>query len=84
MSEGIPAIFDNGVFRPVGQVDLPDQTAVTVFPVAVKQPGDGIRASAGAWADAGDDLERTIEEIMSWRRMPRGTVKYDDPTEPKP
>lgn len=83
MSEGIPAIFDNGVFRPVGQVDLPDQTAVTVFlSAAAKHPGDGIRASAGAWADAEDDFDQWLVELRRWRDMERGTIRLpDDPSD---
>lgn len=74
MNDGIPAIFDNGVFRPMGRVDLPDQTEVTVFPATKRGTGEGIRASAGAWADAGEDLDQWLAELLHWRSMERGST----------
>lgn len=75
MSDGIPAIYDNGVFRPIGPVELPDQAVVRVFPAAsqVSPTGDGIRASAGAWADAGEDFDKWLANLQHWRSMPRGS-----------
>lgn len=34
-------------------------------------PGEGIRLSAGAWADAGPDLEETLRAVREMRHMGR-------------
>jgi hypothetical protein len=72
MSEGIPAVFDNGVFRPVGRVDLPDQTVVTVFPSL--RAGDGILASAGVWSETGGEFDAWVAELRRWRSIERGDI----------
>ncbi|MCE9604141.1 MAG: hypothetical protein K8U03_04475 [Planctomycetia bacterium] len=43
---------------------------VVIRSVSAK-PGDGIRASAGAWADAGNDLDRWLEATMEARSSNR-------------
>jgi len=52
---------------------LPDGQDVTVeiHPVGA---GDGIRASAGAWADAGPELDEWLKRMNDARRSGRGTA----------
>ena len=80
MNEGIPAIYDKGVFRPLGPVELPDQAVVRIFPSVETQEAPVASKTAlpgfGAWADAGEDLEDTITEVMRWRSLPRSAVDF--------
>jgi hypothetical protein len=80
MSEGIPAIYENGVFRPVVPVDLPEGTQAVVTPSAARKlpPGEGILASAGAWADADEDFQQWLAEWRRWREMSRDTSWMND------
>lgn len=52
------------------------EVLVTVKPIGVQEkrfpPGEGLRRSAGAWADAGEDLD----EFLEWNRQQR---KIDRP-----
>jgi hypothetical protein len=47
---------------------LPDgqEVAVVVLP-----PGEGIRQSAGVWADAGEELDRWLKETQRNRQLDR-------------
>jgi hypothetical protein len=74
MSQAIHAIYENGVFKPLAPVDLPDHTPVVVTPACVSNGGDGIRASAGAWA--GDDaaIDEWLDQIARMRRRDRGLL----------
>jgi hypothetical protein len=57
-----------------GQPDLPEgpEVSVTLDPIVTgHKPGDGIRASAGAWADAGDELDAWLEEMQRGRSIER-------------
>ena len=59
---------------------LPDGQAVEVTVQAVvggdrRQPGDGIRASAGTWADAGPELDRWLEGTQRSRRQERPGIE---------
>jgi len=61
----------------IGQTDLPDgqEVSVTLDPIVpARRPGDGIRASAGAWADAGDELDVWLEEMQRSRSMERPDI----------
>lgn len=40
MSETVHAIYENGVFRPVEPVDLPDRTAVQFEPRVIAEPSE--------------------------------------------
>lgn len=71
---------DSGVFRGVvrGKVieldedtGWPDGQAVSVSLLPMLEPGEGIKRSAGAWADAGDELDRWLEETRQGRRRSR-------------
>ncbi len=55
MSKTIHAVFENGIFRPVEPVDLPDKVEVEFEPRVVEKTGgwpDGyFEATAGAFAN---------------------------------
>ncbi len=55
---------------------LPDGEAVKVIVRQVLPPGEGIRRSAGACADAGEELDRWLEGVYRDRD--------NDREEPKP
>jgi len=55
---------------------LPDgqQVTVTVQPVTSREklpPGEGIRRSAGAWADDAEELDKYLEWNRQQRKLPR-------------
>jgi hypothetical protein len=50
---------------------LPDGGAVKVIVRQVLPPGEGIRRSAGAWADGGEELDQWFEQIHRSRRRVR-------------
>jgi hypothetical protein len=50
---------------------LPDGETVKVIVRQVLPPGEGIRRSAGAWADGGEELDRWFEQIHRSRRRIR-------------
>ena len=55
---------------------LPDGQPVTVTVQPVSQQerlasGEGIRQSAGAWADAGDEVDAWLEEMRRSRQLER-------------
>lgn len=52
---------------------IPNGVQVTVQIYSLQASGDGIRASAGAWADAGDELERWLDEVYRARQSGRNT-----------
>ena len=59
----IHAVYENGIFRPTDPVDLPENTAVeVVVPRDSARPpwGEGIRRSAGGWADYPE-----VDEVMA-------------------
>jgi hypothetical protein len=49
---------------------LPDGQAVTIE-IHPFRPGDGIRASAGAWADAGPELDEWLKRMNDARQFGR-------------
>jgi hypothetical protein len=50
---------------------LSDGEAVKVIVRQVLPPGEGIRRSAGAWTDGGEELDRWFEQIHQSRRRLR-------------
>jgi hypothetical protein len=50
---------------------LPDGQEVRVTVQPILPPGEGIKQSAGTWADAGDELENWLEEMRSSRQYDR-------------
>ena len=76
----IQAIYENGVFRPLGPVDLPEGSSVRVVvePAAVDQRrsppwGEGLRRSAGSLAGI-PGVDEDIEQIL----RQRGETSYRD------
>ena len=55
---------------------LPDGEAVTVIVRQLLPAGEGIRRSAGSWADGGEELDRWMEGVYRDRD--------NDREEPKP
>lgn len=51
---------------------LPDGEVVTVKLEIARARGDGIRRSAGAWAEDAGSLSEAIEEMRRSRRSERG------------
>jgi hypothetical protein len=58
------------------ELGLPDGESVAVIVRRVLPQGEGIRRSAGAWADAGEELDRWLEGVYRDRD--------NDREEPKP
>lgn len=69
MTKSISAIYENGIFRPLTPVDLPEQTPVVVTPAQVPGTGEGILASSGAWADADATLDESLAKLADMRRQ---------------
>jgi hypothetical protein len=44
---------------------LPDGEVVSVIVQRTLPSGEGIRLSAGAWADAGDELDQWLDQMRS-------------------
>jgi len=78
MSKSISAIYENGVFRPLAPVDLPDHTPVVITPRSVPGTGEGIRASAGAWAGADAALDEWLAKLADMRRHDRSLLRPDE------
>jgi hypothetical protein len=78
MTKSISAIYENGVFRPLTPVDLPDHTPVVVIPSCAPGSGAGIVTSAGAWA--GDDaaLDEWLGKLDAMRRHDRSGLRADE------
>ena len=58
-------------------IPLPEgqQVAVTVTPIAPKlPPGEGIRRSAGAWAEDAAELDRYLEWTRQQRKASRRSI----------
>ena len=53
------------------EAGLPDGQPVTVTVQPLLSPGEGIRQSAGAWADAGDELDEWLEGVQRSRQQDR-------------
>jgi hypothetical protein len=52
-------------------IGLPDGETVAVIVQRVSSSGEGIRASAGGWADAGEDLDTWLDEMCRSRQQDR-------------
>jgi len=50
---------------------FPDGQSVAVTLQRLSPPGDGIRASAGGWADGGEELDAWLEEMRRSRQQDR-------------
>ncbi len=50
---------------------LPDGEVVSVIVGRTLPPGEGIRQSAGAWADAGDELDEWLAQVRHSREQGR-------------
>jgi len=61
----IQAIYENGVFRPSGQVNLPEKTSVLFEPRVVSTAGD--LPGFGLWRDR-NDLPDTAQASLQLRR----------------
>jgi predicted DNA-binding antitoxin AbrB/MazE fold protein len=56
------AIFENGVLRPIGPVDLPERARLTVTVELPKQNGDGLSKCIGTLSpEAADEMMSIIE-----------------------
>ena len=53
------------------ELGFPDGQPVVVTVHRLLPPGEGIRQSAGAWADAGEELDSWLEEMQRSRRQDR-------------
>ena len=53
---------------------LPDGQPVAVTLQPVLPPGEGIRRSAGAWADAGEELDEWLEGVQRSRQQDRPEI----------
>lgn len=78
MSNSFSAIYENGVFRPLTPVDLPDQTPVVVTPAQAPGTGEGILASAGAWNDADATLDEWLAQLADMRRQGRSVLRPNE------
>ena len=54
------------------ETGLPDGQRVSVILQPLLPPGEGIRRSAGAWADGGEELHMWLAEVREGRRANRG------------
>jgi hypothetical protein len=54
---------------------LPDGESVSVVVHRLLAPGEGIRLSAGAWADAGEELDAWLEQVYRDREHDREEPK---------
>jgi hypothetical protein len=72
----VTGIIQNGAIQLDQPLELSDgqRVVVAVSAVTTRSRGDGIRASAGAWADAGPEFDRWLAEVYESRRMVRGNL----------
>ena len=50
---------------------LPDGQPVSVIVHRLLPPGEGIKQSAGAWADGGDELDSWLDQMQQSRQQNR-------------
>jgi predicted DNA-binding antitoxin AbrB/MazE fold protein len=79
MSKGFSGIYENGVFRPLDPVHLPEHTPVWITPTSAPGGGEGIRATAGAWTDAEAELEEWVSRLNDMRRQGRSVITPNGP-----
>ena len=53
------------------QPGLPDGQPVSVIVHRLLPPGEGIKRSAGAWADGGDELDCWLDQVRQGRHENR-------------
>ena len=53
---------------------LPDGQSVAVTVHRLLPPGEGIKRSAGAWADGGEELDSWLEQVQQSRRQDRPEI----------
>ena len=58
----VAAIFENGVFRPLVQVDLPEATRVEI-PLPERVPNESSRGDAAAWREDREKWMRELDQI---------------------
>jgi hypothetical protein len=64
---------------------LPDGEVVSVIVERSLPPGEGIRQSAGAWADAGEELDAWLQEVRKSRERGRAEpLPSANPRSPMP
>jgi predicted DNA-binding antitoxin AbrB/MazE fold protein len=64
MSKTFAAVYENGVLRPLGAVDLPEHTQVTV--ILRPDPSDWLDHETMAEIDAAtDEVAPTLEEVRA-------------------
>jgi hypothetical protein len=54
-----------------GELGFPDGQPVVVVVHRMLPPGEGIRASAGAWADVGEEFDAWLESMRRSREEDR-------------
>ena len=77
MSNILHGIVHGSTIELTETIPLPDgqEVAVTVTPIAQKlPPGEGIRRSAGAWAEDAADLDRYLEWTRQQRKQSRRSI----------
>ncbi len=57
------------------ELGLPDGETVSVIVRRMLPPGEGIRRSAGSWADGGEELDRWLEGVYRDRDNDREEPK---------
>lgn len=50
---------------------FPDGQRVVVVVSPTRKAGDGVKKSAGAWSDAGDDFDAWLDEVRRSRQVSR-------------
>ena len=77
--EGLRGVVHGKVIQLEMEVGLPDgqEVTVSVRPLAAKQPaaGEGLRRSAGAWADDPEGLDAYLEENRQVRQLDRPGIE---------
>jgi hypothetical protein len=77
--DGLRGVVHGKVIQLETEIGLPDgqQVTVTVRPVRTTSaaPGDGLRRSAGAWADDPEGLDAYLEEIRRTRQLDRPGIE---------
>lgn len=70
-----PEVFQGVVRGKLIELDeetgLPDGQAVSIRVLPATSPGDGIRRSAGAWTDGGEELDEWLAAMRRSRQAER-------------
>jgi len=76
--ENLRGVVHGDVIQLETDIGLPDgqEVTVSVRPLAVKRDGsDGLRRSAGTWADDPDGLDAYLEENRRVRQLDRPDIE---------